>query len=117
MRTILTTFILLAIIGVFIADGVSMYGAHRDAVAFSDRAAQQAAQTFVDTRGNGDAVHRVVQDLATGQNVELVDLSYHKGTTRWYQVTVEVRGGSVLLGHLPYFKDHLAQRSTSIKHF
>jgi hypothetical protein len=117
MRTILTAFILLAIIGVFIADGVSMYGAHRQAVAFSQTAAEQAARTYVDTRGNEDAVHRVVQDLATGRNVELVSLSYHKGTTRWYQVTVAVRGTSILLGHLPYFKDHLAQSSTSIEHF
>ena len=117
MRTILTIFILLAIIGVFVADGVSMYGAHRQAVSFSDKAAQQAAQTFVDTRGNEDAVHRVVQDLASGQNVELVDLSYHKGTTRWYRVTVRVQRSSILLGRLPYFKDHVAQQYTAIEHF
>ena len=38
-----------------------------------------------------------------------MDLSYHQGTTRWYEVTVKVVGASILLKHLPFFKDHLAQ--------
>ena len=117
MRVILSTFILLAIVAVFIADGASMYGAHRTAVNFSAQAAEQAAQTFVDTRGNEDAAHRVVQDLAANQGVELVDLSYHKGTTRWYQIKVKVESASILLKHLPFFKDHLAQQSSAITHF
>jgi len=117
MRVVLSTFILLALVAVFIADGVSMYGAHRSAVNFSAQAAEQAAQTYVDTRGNEDAVHRVIQDLATNANVELVDLTYHKGTTRWYEVKAKAESASILLKHLPFFKDHLAQRSTSITHF
>ena len=117
MRVILSTFILLAVVAVLIADGTSMYGAHRTAVSFSAQAAQQAAQTFVDTRGNEDAVHRVVQDMAARQDVELVDLTYHKGTTRWYEATVKAQSASILLKHLPFFKDHLAQESTAVSHF
>jgi hypothetical protein len=117
MRVILSTFVLLAIIAVFIVDGVNMYGAHREAVNFAGTAAEQAAQTFVDTRGDEDAVHRVLQDMATDEGVELVDLSYHKGTTRWYQVTIKAEPSSILLKHLPYFKDRLAQDSTTVEHF
>jgi hypothetical protein len=117
MRVIVSTLILLAIVAVFIADGVSMYGAHRTAVNFSAQAAQRAAQTYVDTRGNEGAARSVVQDMAVNQGVELVDLSYHSGTTRWYQVKVKVESASILLNHLPFFKDHLAQQSTAITHF
>ena len=117
MRVILSTFILLAIVAVFIADGASMYGAHRTAVNFSAQAAEQAAQTFVDTRGNEDAVHRVVQEMAADRDVELLDLTYHRGTTRWYEVKVKAQSASILLKHLPFFKDHLAQQSTAISHF
>ena len=117
MRAILSIFVLLAIVGVFIADGVSMYGAHRTAVNFSTEAAGQAAQTYVDTGGNEDAVHRAIQDMATTDNVELLALNYHRGTTRWYEVKVEVKSSSILLNHLPFFKDHLAQQSTAILHF
>jgi hypothetical protein len=117
VRAILSIFVLLAIVAVFIADGASMYGAHRNAVNFAAQAAEQAAQTYVDTRGNEDAAHRAVQDLAADKGVELVDLSYHRGTTRWYEVTVQAEGSSILLKHLPYFKDHLAQRSTAVTHF
>jgi hypothetical protein len=117
MRVILSTFILLALVAVFIADGASMYGAHRTAVNFSSQAAQQAAQTFVDTKGNEDAVHRAIQDMAATQNVELLDLTYHRGTTRWYEVTVKVESASILLKHLPFFKQHLAQQSIAVAHF
>jgi cbb3-type cytochrome oxidase subunit 3 len=117
MRAFLSAFILLAIVAVFIADGASMYGAHRAAVNFSAQAAEQAAQTYVDTRGNEDAVHRTIQDMATSQGVELLDLTYHRGTTRWYEVKVKVQCASILLKRLPFFKDHLAQQSTAISHF
>ena len=117
MRVILFIVIVLALVGVLVADGASMYGAHRDAVNFSNQAAAQAAQTFVDTGGSQDAVHRVIQDMAVNEGIELVDLSYHKGTTRWYEVTVKAVGTSMLLKHLPFFKDHLAQESTAVLHF
>ncbi len=117
MRVLLSTFVLLAIVAVFIFDGVSMYGAHREAVNFSREAAEQAAQTFVDTRGSQDAVHRIVQDMAAEEGVELVDMSYHKGTTRWYEVTIKAQSDSVLLKYIPYLKDRLAQQSTTIEHF
>jgi len=94
-----------------------MYGAHRSAVNFSNRAAEQAAQTYVDTGGSEDAVHRVIQDMAVSEGVELVDLSYHRGTTRWYEVTVQAMGTTYLLGHIPIVKDHLAQQSIAVAHF
>ena len=102
---------------IFVADGVNMYGAHRTAVNFSAAAADQAAQTFVDTSGNEDAVHRVIQDMAVTKNVSLLGLTYHSGTTRWYEVKVEVERSSILLKHLPFFKDRLAQQSTAVLHF
>lgn len=117
MRVILSTFVLLAVVAVFVFDGVSMYGAHREAVDFADEAATQAAQTFVDTKGNEDAVHRRIQDMASEEGVELVYLEYHKGTTRWYEVTIEANSDSILLKHIPYFKDRLSQKSTTIQHF
>jgi hypothetical protein len=117
MRVILSIIVILAVIGVLVADGASMYGAHRDAVNFANEAAEQAVQTYVDTRGNQDAVHRVIQDMAVDDGVELVDVSYHKGTTQWYEVTVESIGASYLLRHLPVIKDHLAQSSTAVAHF
>ncbi len=117
MRVILFIVVLLALVGVLVADGMSMYGARRSAVDFSDRAAEQAVQTYVDTGGSEDAVHRVIQDMAVAEGIELVDLSYHKGTTRWYEVTVRAVGTTYLLGHLPLVKDRLAQKSSSVAHF
>jgi hypothetical protein len=117
MRVILSTFILLALVAVLVADGVSMYGARRNAANFSAQAAEQAVETYVDTKGNEDVVHRVVQDMVATNGVQLLDLTYHKGTTRWYQAKVEAEGASILLKHLPFFKDHLAQRATAISHF
>jgi hypothetical protein len=117
MRVILFVVVLLALVGVLVADGASMYGAHRNAIDFSNRAAEQAAQTYADTGGSEDAVHRVIQDMAVNEGFELVDLSYHRGTTRWYEVTVQAAGTTYLLGHLPFVKDHLAQQSTAVAHF
>jgi hypothetical protein len=117
MRVILFVVVLLALVGVLVADGTSMYGAHRNAVNFSNRAVEQAAQTYVDTGGSEDAVHRVIQDMAVAEGIELVELSYHKGTTRWYEVTVRAVGTTYLLGHLPLVKDRLAQESSSVAHF
>ena len=117
MRVILSTFVLLAIVAVLILDGVSMYGAHREAVDFSAEAAEQAARTFINTKGSEDAAHMTVTDLAAEGGVELVDMSYHKGTTRWYEVTIKAEGSSILLKYIPYFKDRLSQKSTTIEHF
>jgi hypothetical protein len=117
MRTVLSTIILLAIVGVFIADGVSMYNAHREASNFASKVAQQAAQAYVDTQGNEDAVHRSMQDMAINEGVELTDLSFHKGTTRWYQVSIKVRSGGILLRHLPFVQDLTVQEATSVEHF
>jgi hypothetical protein len=117
MRVLLSTFVLLAIVAVLVFDGVSMYGAHREAVDFSAEAAGQAAYTFVDTKGNEDAVHRIIQDMAATEGVELVDMSYHKGTTRWYEVTIKADSDSILLKYIPYLKGRLSQKSTAIKHF
>jgi hypothetical protein len=117
MRMVLFTLVVLALVGVLIFDGVSMFGAHREAVEFAGQAGVQAALTFVDTDGDEDAVHRTIQDLASSNGIELVDLTFNKGTTRWYEVTVKAQSGSILLKHIPYFKDRLAQTSTSIKHF
>jgi ribosome maturation factor RimP len=86
-------------------------------VNFSGEAAEQAAQIFVDTKGNEDTVHRTIQDMATTEGVELVDMNYHKGTTRWYEVTIKAEGDSILLKYIPYFKDRLSQKSTAIEHF
>lgn len=117
MRVILFIVVLLALAGVLVADGASMYAAHRNAVDLSNRAAEKAAQTYVDTGGSEDAVHRVIQDMAVNEGVELVDLSYHRGTTRWYEVTVQAVGTSYLLKHLPFLKNNLAQQSTAVAHF
>ena len=117
MRVILSTFVLLALVAIFIADGVSMYGAHRAAVNFSAEAADQAAQTYVATRGNEDSVSGAIQDLATTDGVKLLSLTYHMGTTRWYEVKVEVKSSSILLKHIPFFKNRLAQQSTAVLHF
>lgn len=117
MRVILYIVVLLLIVGVLVADGASMYGAHRNAVNFSNAAAQQAAQTYVDTGGSQAAVEKTIHDMAINQGVEVLGLSYHQGTTQWYEVTVRAEGPSILLKHLPYFKDHVAQESTSIAHF
>jgi hypothetical protein len=117
VRVVVSTLVLLAIMSVLVFDGVSMYGAHRDAMDFSEQAAKQAAQTYVDTSGNEDAVRTRIETMAAEGGVQVVDLSYHKGTTRWYQVTIEAQGQSILLKYIPYFKDQLSQDSTTIQHF
>ena len=117
MRVIVFIVVVLAVVGVLVVDGVNMYGARQAAVDFADEAAHQAARTYMDTGGNEDAVHKVIQDMAVDQGMELVDLSYHRGTTRWYEVTVKAEGTSYVLRHLPVAKNHLAQQSTSVAHF
>lgn len=117
MRVILFVFALLVLAGFLVADGTSMYAAHRNAVDFSNRAAERAGQTYVNSNGSEDAVHRAIQDMAADEGVKLVDLSYHKGTTRWYEVTAQAIGSTHLLKYLPFLKDHLAQQSTSVVHF
>lgn len=117
IRMIVSAFLLVAIVAVLVFDGLSMYGAHREAMKFATQAGDQAAQTFVDSKGDEDVVHKVVQDLASNEGVELVDLSFNKGTTRWYKVTVRVESSSILLKYIPYFKDRLPQKSTAIEHF
>jgi len=49
--------------------------------------------------------------------VELVDVSYHKGTTQWYEVTRAAAGTSYFLKYLPVIKDRLVQESRAIAHF
>jgi hypothetical protein len=117
MRVILFIVVLLALAGVLVADGAGMYAARRNAVDFSNRAAERAAQTYVSTKGSEHAVEEAIQNMAIDEGVELVDLSYHWGTTRWYEVTVEALGTSYLLKRLPFIKDHLAQQSTAVAHF
>ncbi len=117
MRVVIFIVVLLAIIGVFVADGANMYGAHRKAVNFANEAAEQATQTYVDTGGSQDAVHRVVQEMAADDGVELVDLSYHRGTTQWYEVTVKAQPISYVLNHIPFIKGRLVQESTAVAHF
>jgi hypothetical protein len=117
MRVIVFVVVLLAVVGVLVADGINMYGAQRTAANFSSTAAEQAVKTYVATKGNEDAVHKLIQDMAVDRGVELIDVSYHKGTTRWYEVTVTAQGATYLLKHLPYLKDHLAQKSTAIAPF
>jgi hypothetical protein len=109
--------VLLALIGVLVVDGAAMYGAHREAVQFADDAVGRAAQTFVDSGGSDDVVHQVIKEMAASEGFELVELSYHHGTTRWYEVTVKAQPSSLLLNHLPLVKEHLAQQSTAIAHF
>ena len=117
IRNIISTLLLVAIVAVLVFDGISMYSAHRAAVKFADQAGIEAAQMFVTTKGDEDAVHKAVDDLTSSKGAELVNLSLHEGTTRWYKVTVRVPSSSILLKYVPYFKDRLPQRSTSIEHF
>jgi hypothetical protein len=117
MRVIPFIVVLLVLAGFLVADGAGMYAAHKNAVDFSNRAAERAVQTYVNTKGSEDAVQKAIQDMAVSEGVEVVALSYHKGTTRWYEVTVQAVGAGYLLKHLPIVKDHLAQQSTAVEHF
>jgi hypothetical protein len=117
MKVIVFVVIVLVIVGFLVVDGVNMYGAHRSAVNVSNRAAEEAAQTYVDSGGSQEAAKRTVETLAQVEGVEVVSVSYHKGTTRWYEVTIRALGSSYFLKHLPLVKDHLAQESTAVVHF
>jgi hypothetical protein len=117
MRVIVFVLVLLTLAGFLVADGTSMYAAHKNAVDFSNRAAEQAAHAYLKSKGNEVVVQKDIQEMAAKEGVQLVGLSYHWGTTRWYEVTVKASGTSYLLKHLPYVKDHLAQQSTAVVHF
>jgi hypothetical protein len=117
MRLAILIFFILALAGFLIADGVAMYGARGEAADFTAKAAEQAVQTYKDTDGSEGTVLEVVQEMAVDAGVELVDVSYHKGTTRWYEVTARAVGTSYFLKHLPIVKNHLVQESRAVAHF
>jgi Flp pilus assembly protein TadG len=117
MRVAISIVVILALAGFLVADGASMYGAHRKAANVARQAAERAAQTYVDTGGSEDAVHRAVQTMAVEEGVELVSVTYYKRTTRWYEVTVRALGSSYLLRHIPGLKNYLVQESTAVAHF
>jgi hypothetical protein len=117
MRTLLIIVVILAIVAVLGLDGLGIYVAHRTVVEVAEGAAEQAAETFVATKGNEAAAERVVQGITDEADVQLVAAAYHKETSRWYEVTVRTEPRSYVLRHLPYFRDHLAQESTAVVHF
>jgi hypothetical protein len=117
MRTVILLLVILGLVGFLVVDGVGMYVAHRQAVALSERVAEQAALTYVDTKGSEEAAERVAEAVAAEAGVELVDVAYHRGTTRWYEATVRAHGKSYFLKHLPLIREHLAWESTAVVHF
>jgi hypothetical protein len=117
MRVAIFIFLLLGLAGFLIADGIGMYGARQAAADFTAKAAARAVQTYEETGGSEVAVQSALQMMAVDAGVELVDVSYHKGTTRWYEVTARVVGTSYFLRHLPVIKDHLVQESRAVAHF
>jgi hypothetical protein len=117
MRVAIFIVALLVLAGFLIADGIGMWGARQDATEFSNLAAQKAVDTYMESGGREDTVKSVIQNMAVDAGIELVDLSYHEGTTRWYEVTVRAIGTSYFLRHLPVVKDHLVQESRAVAHF
>jgi len=117
MRVFILIVVFVAIAAVLAVDGVGMYAAHRTAVEVAKGAAEQAARTFVATQGSETAAENVVEGIAREADAQLVSAGYHKGSTRWYEVTVRTQPVSHFLKHLPYLKDHLAQQSTAVVHF
>ncbi len=117
MRVAIFIFFLLGLAAFLIADGIGMYGAHQAAADFTADAAQRAVQAYKDTGGSEVAVQAAIQVLAVDAGVELVDVSYHKGTTQWYEVTARAAGTSYFLKYLPVIKDRLVQESRAIAHF
>lgn len=117
MRVAIFIFLLLGIAGFLIADGIGMYGAHRAAADFTADAAKRAVQAYKDTGGSEVAVQSAVQVMAVDAGVELVEVSYHKGTTQWYEVTARAAGTSYFLKYLPIIKDRLVQESRAVAHF
>jgi hypothetical protein len=117
MRTILVAVISVAIIAMLIVDGLAMYGAHRIAVEVAQGAAQQAAQVYVATSGNEGAAKDAAEGIANEADVQLVSLSYHYASDRWYEVKVRSMPDSHFLSHLPYVRDLLVQESVAVFHF
>lgn len=109
--------VILVVVGFLVVDGVGMYVAHRTAAELSEAVAEEAAQAYVDTKGSEAAAERVAQAVAAEAGVELLDVAYHRGTTRWYEATVRAEGKSYFLRHLPLVKDHLDWESTAVVHF
>jgi hypothetical protein len=94
-----------------------MYAAHRTAVEVAKGAAEQAAKTFVATKGNETAAEEVVEGIAQEAGVDLVAADYRKASSRWYEVTIRTEPQTYFLRHVPYLKDYLAQESTAVVHF
>jgi type II secretory pathway pseudopilin PulG len=117
MRTILFVVIMLAIVAALVVDGFEMYVAHRTAVEVAKGAAEQAAKTFVATKGSEAAAEEVVEGIADEAEVQLVAAAYHKASSQWYEVTVRTEPDTYFLRHLPFFRDYLAQESTAVVHF
>jgi hypothetical protein len=117
MRTILLVLALLVVVGFLVVDGVGMYVAHRTAGELSEAVAEEAAQAYVDADGSEAAAKRAAEAVAAEAGVELLDVTYHRGTTRWYEATVRAEGKSFFLKHLPLVKDRLDWESTAVVHF
>jgi hypothetical protein len=117
MRTILIAVISVAIIAILIADGLTMYAAHRIAVEVAQSGAQQAAQVYVATGGDQGAAQDAVRGIANEAGVQLMSVSYHVATDKWYEVKVRVMPNSHFLIHVPYVRDLLFQESVAVFHF
>lgn len=117
MRAYISIVIIAAVIVMLFVDGLGMYAAHRTAVEVAEGAAEQAAGTFIATRGDETAAKQVAVALAREADAQLVSAVYHKGSTRWYEVTVESEPRSYFLEHLPLLKGYLTQESTAVVHF
>jgi hypothetical protein len=117
MRAIIFIVIVLAVVAALVVDGLGMYVAHRTAVEVAKGSAEQAAKTFVATKGSEAAAEEVVQSIADEAGVQLVAADYHKVSSRWYEVTIRTEPRTYFLRHLPYLKDYLTQESTAVVHF
>jgi hypothetical protein len=117
MRTIISVVIILAVVAALVVDGFGMYVAHRTAVEVANGAAEQAARTFVATKGSEAAARQVVEGITKEAGVQLIAASYHMVSSRWYEVTIRTEPETYFLRHLPLLKDHLAQESTAVVHF
>jgi len=117
MRAIIFIVIVLVVVAALVVDGLGMYAAHRTAVEVAKGAAEQAAKTFVVTKGNEAAADEVVEGIADEAGVELIAADYQKASSRWYEVTIRTEPHTYFLRYLPYVKDYLAQESTAVVHF
>lgn len=109
--------VVLAVVAALVIDGLGMYAAHRTAVEVAKGAAEQAARTFVATKGSEAAAEEVVQGIADEAGVQLITAAYHKVAARWYEVTIRTEPKTYFLKHLPVLKDYLGQESTAVVHF